>query len=152
LLLAREGELREAEDLLRRRLKDAPDDVQAGSLLVQVLLQRQQLDAAEQEARRLVDLGSGTGLAPMALGAVLSARGRRGEAAAAYRQAVGPRPGDEAALNAMVGAYAEAGRAGGALPVLQAEAEKGGERGVQARFLMTDVHRQTGQVQRARQL
>jgi tetratricopeptide (TPR) repeat protein len=152
LLLAREGELREAEDLLRRRLKDAPDDVQAGSLLVQVLLQRQQLDAAEQEARRLVDLGSGTGLARMALGDVLSARGRHGEAAAAYRQAVELRPGDKAALNAMVRAYAEAGRAADALPVLQAEAEKGGERSVQARFLMTDVHRQTGQVQRARQL
>jgi tetratricopeptide (TPR) repeat protein len=83
----------EAATLLRQRLSEDQQDVEARSGLIDALLAKTDFDAAEAEARRLAELETGNGLGDYQLGRVLLAQGRFDEAEAAYRRVLEKKPG-----------------------------------------------------------
>ncbi len=83
-LFSAAGELDDAEALLRTRLETDPADAQAANRLVELLLEQGRLDAAEQEARRMVAASEANWRGSFALGRVLQAGQQYAAAADAY--------------------------------------------------------------------
>lgn len=116
---AAEGDLAAARPLLERRTQQAPGDILAAGRHAEVLIQLNELDAAEAEARRLAALPEQEGLGDFQLGRVMQARGDWAGAIPLYRTAVSKRPADPPALEALVNAQAAAGRNADNVPLLE---------------------------------
>ena len=105
----------EAAALLRQRLVDDEQDVEARSGLIDALLAKPDFDAAEAEARRLTELETKNGLGDYQLGRVLLAQGRYEEAEQAYRRLLEKKPGLPQGIQYLANTLVADGRADAAI-------------------------------------
>ncbi len=101
-ILANSGQIKLARDVLIKRLKSHPDDSQAASALIQAQLFQGDLDAAEETARTMVQLGEQSGLAEFQLGQVLEAKELTENAIIAYSISLEKNPDAAAPLEGVV--------------------------------------------------
>ena len=119
VLLASEGDSAAAAEILRNFVAIKPNDPEASAALVQNLLAQRDMAAAEAEAKRGMELGSGSALAEQQLGQVLQAKGSTSEALARYRAVLDKDPKQMQALEGLVGILLDSGRAAEAIEVLE---------------------------------
>lgn len=145
---ASEGDVAAARPLLERRTQQAPEDILAAGRYTEVLIQLNELDAAEAEARRLAALPAQEGLGDFQIGRVAQARGDWAGAITHYRTAVEQRPTDPPALEALVNAQAAAGRNADNIPLLEQHIEEYPDQ-VHAVFLMAATYARANNVPKA---
>jgi tetratricopeptide (TPR) repeat protein len=145
---AAEGDLAAARPLLERRTELAPQDILAAGRYTEVLIQLDQFDAAEAEARRLATLPEQEGLGDFQLGRVTQARGDWAGAIPYYRSTVEKRPFDPPALEALVNAQSAAGRNADNIPLLEQHIAKYPDQ-VHAVFLLAATHARDNNIPKA---
>ncbi|MCC7330900.1 MAG: tetratricopeptide repeat protein [Gammaproteobacteria bacterium] len=132
-----------AEQVLRDHLKQAPDDLDAGVRLVDLLGQQKKWDAAATEARRIAALPADRGVGFFQLARVMRAQGKNAEAVDAFRKALERNPQWSLALEGLVGTLNAMGRKDEAMKALQAF-QIANPKDLSAKFLEGGVRAEAG--------
>ena len=101
-IVGNRGNPEEAEALLRASLEVSPDSQEASRNLVKALIQQQDFDSAETEARRMLGEGDSTGVSDYQLGLILEQKKQYDQAIAAYRTALEKAPEADAPLRQLI--------------------------------------------------
>jgi tetratricopeptide (TPR) repeat protein len=148
-LLGNQGDTAEAQKVLEARLEVEPGDTQAASGLISAMLIQEDLEGAEAEARRLVELNENNALAQLQLGRVMQAKGSPEEAIAAYKATLDENPNAIPALQGLVQVWVENERYDEAIAYLQNYRSNNPERGAEAGLLLGAVYVQKDDPQAA---
>jgi tetratricopeptide (TPR) repeat protein len=147
VLLSDQGEAAAAEEVLRRYTAVRPDDTVGSLNLINSLLARNDLGAAEAEARRLIKEGRGE-VGQAQLGRVMMARGSNDEALAIYKAALEKDPNQARALDGLVNVLLAMNRSEEAINYL----ERYPKGDVLASVLLGRVYVRQGDIASARQV
>ena len=147
-ILANSGQIKLARDVLIKRLKSHPDDSEAASALIQAQLFQGDLDAAEETARTMVQLGEQSGLAEFQLGQVLEAKELSQDALAAYEMSLEKNPDAAAPLEGVVRVLTGQNRADEAIDYLNQHLAKYPSL-VFPKYLLGSIYAQKGQIDTA---
>ncbi len=148
VLHSSQGETATAADILRQFVTVRPDDAEASAALVQSLLAQRDIEAAEAEARRMVESGRGGVVAEQQYGAVLQARGSTDAALARFKAVLDKDPNQLAALTGLVDILLATKRADEAITYL----ERYPKGDVAASLLLGKVYTQQGDMAATREV
>jgi len=149
-ILFADDEVRDAELLLRDRLKAVPDDARASQMLIGLLINQKNYQTAEAEARRLLATGDESGVAEYLLGGVLQVQGENEAALPHFAAALEAAPQSREALQGYTSALIQTKGQPAAEKFLKQRAEQYPDQ-LYAKTLLSQVQAGSGNMQAAEQ-